>query len=110
MRPGSWGDGLRRRKRQRSERLAFFCQLLVGARLQRIVEQQSQRLLQNLGDQFPMRRADRPLRRIVSIDSCQTPVLVRAVAIMQSTNIRKPSQQPMDRPQSIRFKVFESGF
>jgi hypothetical protein len=109
MRPGSWGDGLRRRKRQRSERLAF-CQLLVRARLQRVVEQQSQRLLQNLGDQFAMRRADRPLRSVVSIDSCQTPMLVRAIAIMQSTNIRKPSQQTTDRPQSIRFKIFESGF
>jgi hypothetical protein len=56
-----------------------------------------------------MRGTDGPLRGIGPIDFFQTPMAVRATAVMQRAGVGEFSQQPWNGFQGIRFKILESG-
>ena len=52
-----------------------------------------------------MRSADGVLRRLATVHLRQPPVVVTPVAVMEPTDVKKPSQQSGDNPQGIRFEV-----
>jgi hypothetical protein len=57
-----------------------------------------------------MRRANGSLGGIAAIDLRQSPVIVTTLAVMQLADVEKPTQQPGNNAQGIRFEILESGF
>ncbi len=80
---------------QRSQKL-LFRQMLLRACHRHVFQQHSQRFLQYLGEQYPVRRAHRALRGIAAIHFPQTPVLVRSLAVMQPAHVGKSAEHSRD--------------